>query len=326
MIRTGRIKKAVAAVVLAASILLLSAFSFKQNGLVTRFVLAQVLNQILVDAIPNLALEAKGFPDLDFKQSSQISAVTGLGIMGSFASGEFCPESEIRNHEVLHYLHRTWLVLRANVPASTVTLKLAKIVGLGRHDFFRNRTSSYSLFSESSQSSDQAELETIVRIRRILEMEKETGKIYISITDSQRKIPVRNAFVAINSHAYAVEDSGKLIVSGIKQDSYEVLVSAPGYHSLRLKRNLLQNSKLNLKLRPLHGKILVKALEREKMKQIERFSVRFGDEIHNTENGEILVKPPVSGYYDLEVMVSGKKNWQKKVFADKDVVELTALF
>lgn len=319
-------KKINQALILLLSVILLSAFSSVKKDQISRFELALALNHLLLSAMPDASVKAPEFPDLSAEEQKQISVTSGLRIMSSFAGGEFKPQKTLHNHEVLHYLHRTWQVLKANARKSELTRELGKIVGLGRQNFYANLASSYTIFSESDTSFAPAKREILDKIYRLGENEKQLAQISISIEDAKLRQALPGAFVSINSHAYVADDSGKLLVSGLLSQDYEILVSAPGYHSLKFKRNLRQKSRLKLRLRPVQGKILVKAFSQQNREKIKRFSVRLidGDELH-TDSGEVLLKPPASGYYEIEVCAEGHAAFKKKVFASKDLVEIEAL-
>ncbi len=310
---------------LLSFVLTFSAFRFSRVDSASRLDLALVLQKIVQQAIPDLSIPAVEFSDLSAEKMTSIAAVTGFRIMSGFPNGEFRPKQVLRNHELLHYLHRTWQILRINAPSAKITRQLAQLVGMGRNRFYANLRSSYSIFSDQAKSSELAEYHVLGRICQLLELKKSGEELKITLEDAILHKPINEAYLSINSEAYAVDANGQIVVNNIKDRSLEILASAPGYYPLLLKRDKMQKKHLRLRLRPVRSKIVVRAKKKRDGQPLKRFMVRFdnGNE-YSTDSGEIVLKSVLPGYYQIQVFAEGYRTTSKNVCVNRGEIELEA--
>ncbi|MEW6708979.1 MAG: hypothetical protein AB1403_04085 [Candidatus Riflebacteria bacterium] len=322
-----KFKKILLALVLLIIFTCLSAFNHSFKNRVSRYDLGVMINQILEKALPDIAAETKTFSDLSESELERIRIVTSLRVMNGFPQNEFKPSLPLRNHEVLHYLHRAWQVLQASAPGSQAAARLALSVGFGRNLFYRNLGSSYSIFPGNARAGDFADQELLERVKQLLEIESRPGDLRIIVEDALTGNPVKDAFVGIESQACAADSYGEIAVAGLANHDGEIgiIVSAPGYHSLKFKRNLLQKNTLRIKLRPVKSRILIKAFSRKTGEEIRTFRVQLNDgAIVATDQGEVVLKPEFCGYHEVKVLGQNREVFKKNVYAAAETIEINA--
>ncbi|GEM_PF-6075015 len=322
-----KLKKFLLALILIIVLTGLSAFNHSFKNLVSRYDLGVMINQILETTLPDLNAETRIFADLSESEMEKIRIVTSLRVMNGFPQNEFRPSLPLRNHEVLHYLHRAWQVLQANAPENQVTARLALSVGFGRNLFYRNLGSSYSIFSANARAGDFAGQEILERVKQLLKIEPASGELRIVVEDALTGNPVKDAFVGINSQACAADSYGEIKVAGLANHDGEIgiIVSAPGYHSLKFKRNFLQKNTLRIKLRPVKSRILIKAFSRKTGEEIKTFRVQLNDgAIVATDQGEVILKPEFCGYHEIKVLGQNREVFKKNVYAAAETIEINA--
>lgn len=311
---------------LLVSAITFSAFRFSHVVNISRYELALVIEKILRQAMPDLSVTAVEFIDLNNDGQLAISAVTGFRIMSGFPNTEFRPDQSLRNHELLHYLYRTWQILRMNAPSAKMTRQMAKLVGMGRNRFYSNLGSSFSVFSEQARSYELADYKVLNRICQILELEEQAQDLRITIEDAGFHKPITEAYVAVNSNAFAVDANGEVLVSSIKDRYLEILASAPGYYPLLLKRDRMQKNHLRIRLRPIRSTVAIRAKKKSDGKKLEKFKVRLdnGSE-YSTDSGEILLEKVLPGYYEIQISAEGHRKVIRNICANDESIELEAL-
>ncbi|MFZ5950434.1 MAG: S-layer homology domain-containing protein [Candidatus Rifleibacteriota bacterium] len=322
-----KVKRIMLALILVIVFTCLSAFNHSFKNRVSRFDLGVMINQILETTLPDITAETRPFSDLSESEMKKIRIVTALRIMNGFPQNEFRPSLPLRNHEVLHYLHRTWQVLQASAPRNKITARLALSVGFGRNLFYRNLGSSYSIFSGTARAGDYAGQELLERVKHLLRFESTSGELRILVEDALTGNPVKDAFVGIDSQARAADSYGEITVAGLADHDGEIgiIVSAPGYHSLKFKRNLLQKNTLRIKLRPVKSRILIKAFSRKTGEEIKNFRVQLNDgAIVATDQGEVVLKPEFCGYHEIKVLGQNREVFKKNVYAAAETIEINA--
>lgn len=321
-----KLSKAGLLFLLLVSALTFSAFRFSHVDNISRYDLALVIQKIVRRAIPDLSMTAVEFNDLNHDRQLAISAVTGFRIMSGFPNAEFRPDQTLRNHELLHYLYRTWQILRMNAPSAKITRQMARLVGLGRNRFYSNLGSSYSVFSEQARSYELADYKVLSRVCQILELEEQAQDLRITIEDAGFHQPITEAYVAINSNAFAVDANGEVFISSIKDRSLEILASAPGYYPLLLKRDRMQKNHLRIRLRPIRSTVAIRAKKKADGKPLEKFRVRLdnGSE-YSTDSGEILLEKVLPGYYEIQIIAEGHQKVIRNICAHDESIELEAL-
>ena len=317
------LKKLLLTFCLLLSLILLSAFRYDDSYNLTRIQFANLLGMSLLDALPDLACADADFSDLNDEQKRQAAVVVGSGIMNGFSDGRFRPDTPLRNHEVLHYLERTWQFLRVNAPETRIVQKIGRIVGLGRSEFYRNSKSSYSIFPEKAKSFEFAETEVFNRIRNLLFDDTVEHEFSLTIEDSLTRKPLARAFIAINDRAFAANESGVVIANDLHGSELEILVSAPGYVPLKLKRSFMQKTKVRLRLRPIRPKVVVRAISEDKGLPLSDFEARMGNAVWKKANkGQVMIRGEFSGYHQIQVRREKSKTVSRNVFLSEEPVEL----
>ena len=316
-------KKLALPILMLLSVVVLSAFRFDNSHIVTRIQLADLIGMVLLQTLPDLNCSEAEFPDLDAGQKKQVAVVANLAIMNGFFDGKYRPEMPLRNHEVLHYLDRAWQFLKANAPESRTERKIGRIVGLGRREFYRNQNSSYSIFPEMSKGFDYTEKATLKRIRDLLISDSHEQKLTLIVEDSLTRNPLVGAFVAVNDKALVANESGIVMVENLKDEELEILVSAPGYVPLKLKRSFLQKKKVRLRLRPVRPKVLIRAFSEKENLPLSEFEARIDDSNWKKAcNGKVEIRGQLSGYHQIQVRKEKSEIISRNVFLSEDPVKL----
>ncbi len=325
-------RKALSGIIgLLALALTLSAFTTNNRHYLKRIELAMLIQEILCRSCceSDEYRYSPHFADIDADEIATIAAVTGQKIMNGFADGTFRPEEPLRNHEVLHYLHRTWQFLHKNARENTLTSQLGRMVGMGRKNFYRHNVSSYSIFAEAAKPGDFAETCVISRIRNGLLLDDDSDQVVITVNDALSAKPVGGAFAVIDRQVFVTDDSGRVSMQKYRFDSHrlEILVTSEGYHPIKLKRNLLQKNVLHINLRPLKGKIRVTAVDEETGRQIDKFSAHINGEIAGvSESGELILKPEYAGYHQIRVVSEDGRSFKKNVYSSEGITDIEAVF
>lgn len=331
-INKKKLRRIMMAILVIPLVLILSAFKFAEKPSVTRYELAMLIEKIVLAALPDADISAEnmGFSDLDGDSLQKIRATTGFRIMYGFPDGCFKPHKSVRNHEILWYLKKTSDFLRANAADKDMTRKLSRMVGLGRHDFHKNLFSSFSIFSEGQKLSDRVVPAVIEKVERKLGLIETSIDLFkIEVTDAITRKPLTPAFIALGDMVSVTDENGNASIEIERnkgKNKHEILVSAEGYRTLRLKRDAMQKKELKVQLKPLKTHVYVKAFSSVTKKPIENFRVIIDNSLSRKAIDGIAVFNKVrAGYHHLRLEAEGHRSLKKHLHASGNKLELELL-
>lgn len=307
----------------------LSAFTFTADKTISRYELAALISKVVLQALPDVAqIElATAYEDLAVKQLSAIKVALHHKIVCGYADETFRPHSQVTNQELLWYLYRTWDFLRLNAPGSDVTKKLSRLVGFEKHQFYNNLKSSFTLFNKSVRGYEPAEKYLLKRLKNAFNNHCPLPKLEISLVDAVNCSPIFPGFVVVGQKAVASDNNGKLVLALEKTaaGSYEVFATAHGYHSIKLRRDMLHAASFTLKLRPLVGQLDLKVQTAmgKKKDPVKKFKVKLNaDDLLLGENGFLQLKRLKHGYHQLQISAKGYKTVKRRIFSQSGTLEL----
>ncbi len=311
------------------AIVFLSAFTFDEKETISRYELAGFISEIVLQALPDASqVEQKAiYKDLSAKQLNSIEAALHHRIICGYADQTFRPEVTVSNQELLWYLYRTWDFLRLNAPDSSVAKKLSRLVGFEKHQFYSNLKSSFSLFKQNVLGYEPAETYLLKRLKNAFKTKGSWQKLEISLVDAVDSSPIFPGFVVVEQKAGASDNKGKLVFEFEKMPAghYEVFASAEGYHSIKLRRDMMQAASLTLKLRPVVGQLdlKVQAKTGHKKTLVKDFKVL----LNNTEqiigkNGFLRLKRLKHGYHELQISAKGHATVNRRIYSQAGTLEL----
>ncbi|GAB4277407.1 MAG: hypothetical protein Kow0029_20060 [Candidatus Rifleibacteriota bacterium] len=258
-----------------------SAFKFQEPDYVNRLQMAVFLNEVLKKALPDAqaSLSEIAFSDLSAAQLDSIALVVDFKIMNGYADSTFRPDEILKNQEFQWYLARAADFLHENAPDSEISEKLNRIAGRFDNDFYQIIEESYSVFSKTDLAYDFASGKMLADLRARLGIGDNSNRqsIEVKIFDAISGKPLDNAFIALDNQIARTDESGnaRFLFSkeGNDEKNYELLVSAEGYQTIFLKRNLLQKRTVEIYLKPEITRYKIRAYSLETGEPIKEFSV-----------------------------------------------------
>jgi hypothetical protein len=133
--------------------------------------------------------------------------------------------------------------------------------------------------------------------------------------------------VVVGQKAGASDNNGKLVLElkNTFDEPYEVFASAQGYHSIKLRRDMLQAASLTLKLRPVIGQLDLKVQTEigPKKTPVKIFKVTLNCDEHITgKNGFLRLKRLKHGYHELQISAKGYETVKRRIYLQDGTLEL----